>query len=166
MSSFLSDGPTWTTRQPTKVYGYIGGKTNITCEVDANPKAKFEWFRHGRQIFGDRNNTQILEEGNKSVYRLTFVNSSVIGDYRCKAVNEYGPFERVFRLEEGPKPGLPKKTKVHSATHNSFQLDIIPPDTKKFNIIGYGVQILEKNEKERGKGWEVAKEVNLRIGKH
>lgn len=151
------------------VYGYIGGTTNVTCLVDANPPANFTWFNQNRKIIypNNNNNVKIFYEHNKSVLRISNFNKGVLGEYICKAKNSIGETERKFRLHEGPKPEPPKKAKLHSATHNSLKLEIHSPEGRqnKLEIIGFKVQILEKKEKEKGKGWEVAREVELPKGK-
>lgn len=141
------------------VYGYVGGTTNIVCAVDANPPANFTWYNERRSLITPNNNTvKILHENNKSILRISNFNKNVLGGYICKAKNSRGEIERKFKLNEGAKPEPPKKAKLHSATHNSLKLEIHSPEDKQLKIIGFKVQILEKKEKEKGKGWEVARE--------
>lgn len=146
----------------------MGGTANVTCQVDANPPANFTWFNKANQPIGPGiRDVKIFSDGNKSVLSISKFNVHVIGNYTCKARNSLGELRRVFNLKEGPKPVPPKKTLVHSATHNSLKLEIHSAEDirKGFEITGYKVQILEKREREKGKGWEVAKEVILQKGR-
>lgn len=37
-------------KQFDQAWGFIGGDVNLTCEVDANPTPKFEWYRKNRAL--------------------------------------------------------------------------------------------------------------------
>ncbi|KAK6636025.1 hypothetical protein RUM43_009677 [Polyplax serrata] len=147
---------------PSKIsaYGYLGGRVNLTCNVDSNPPANFTWFRNNTLFTGDDNMTVVYEKNNSTLY-INFVNNTWPESYLCKAENERGSTTVEFNLRKIEKPEPPKRAKIHSATHNSFQLEIHGPPTKDEDIVGYRVQIMEKKEMEKGKLWEVAREVTL-----
>lgn len=161
----LLDAPKLKGPKAVETYSYVGGQVNFTCEVLSNPPANFTWYRNSTLFTGDEeDNITINSTENKSVLSISLINNSWFEKYLCTARNERGSANVEFELKKIPKPEPPKKAKIHSTTHNSLQLEIHTPPSKYEEITGYKVQIMERQDKERGKHWEVAREVILLKG--
>jgi hypothetical protein len=62
MCFVLTDKPVWRGKKGSeKSYAYITGTVNLTCEVTAEPKPKFEWLKANRTLTSQQNIT-IFEE--------------------------------------------------------------------------------------------------------
>jgi hypothetical protein len=109
------------------VWGDIGGTVNLTCNVLANPPAKFEWRSYNntkKKIAMVTNETE-----NLSISHLR-IDNSTFGDYKCVAKNTYGTYEKWFRLERGIKPAPPKNFQLKTVTHSSLVLEIVAAGTR------------------------------------
>lgn len=107
------------------VYGYIKGYVNLTCEAEAEPKAEFFWYRHGKRLL-PRSHTiftgihsSILQvicflgrlwilHDIKFVLQIHITSNTSMGEYKCKIRNKIGEIEHMITLKEGTKPEKPK----------------------------------------------------------
>jgi hypothetical protein len=97
-----------------------------------------------------------------AAFQLNVSNKSVFRDYVCRASNRLGKMEHVITLKEGSKPAAPKVS-VHEARHDSVQIDIEGPHNEELDILGYRVQYLRNQEK--NKGWDSAQVTEFNKGK-
>jgi hypothetical protein len=122
------------------VWGDIGGTVNLTCNVLANPPAKFEWRSYNntkKKIAMVTNETE-----NLSILHLR-IDNSTFGDYKCVAKNTYGTYEKWFRLERGIKPAPPKNFQLKTVTHSSLVLEIVAAELapeQRLQDQGFNVQ--------------------------
>ncbi|KAK9870907.1 hypothetical protein WA026_009867 [Henosepilachna vigintioctopunctata] len=125
-----------------RVFGYLNGYVNLTCQVEAEPKARFEWLSTPTKV---RKTGNVTEYPNQSILQLR-LERSTFGKYKCKASNSLGSIERVIILEEGVKPDPPQFLELRGANSNLLDLGIKGPDMKKLNVsdsmkpIGYNVK--------------------------
>lgn len=131
-------------KQVEQAWAFIGGDVNLTCEVDANPPAKFEWFRKNRLItVRDR---AAIHEPHRSILQLHVNNSLVFGDYKCKATNRLGKLEKFITLQQGVQPDPPDLVRLRESSGFSLKLDIQGPDMSNRTVAssmhpsGYRVQ--------------------------
>ncbi|XP_055731769.1 opioid-binding protein/cell adhesion molecule-like isoform X1 [Salvelinus fontinalis] len=82
----------------------LGQRGVLECEVDAVPKADFEWYRDDRRIFNGLDGMEIEDAGQLS--KLTFLNISEAdyGNYTCIAINKLGSSNASFVLYEVIEP--------------------------------------------------------------
>ena len=162
---FFLDSPKPLVPVINDIYGYEGGKINLTCEVSSNPQANFTWYRNESIFSGEEENVTIINvEKNKSILQINYINDTRFETYVCTAENQKGGTDIIFNVKKLPKPEPPKKTKIHSMTYNSLQLEIHPPPAKEEEVIGYRVQLMEQVERQKGREWEVARIVFLPKG--
>ncbi|XP_056224125.1 B-cell receptor CD22-like [Seriola aureovittata] len=57
-----------------------GSSVTLTCSSDANPEAKYTWYKENQTLF----------QGPEGVYHFTSINSEDSGTYYCKCENHYG----------------------------------------------------------------------------
>ncbi|KAM8772581.1 pregnancy-specific beta-1-glycoprotein 7-like [Acanthopagrus schlegelii] len=57
-----------------------GSSVTLTCSSDANPAAKYTWYKEN----------QTLIQGPEGVYHLSSISSEDRGNYSCKSENQYG----------------------------------------------------------------------------
>lgn len=50
-------------------YGYLNGYVNVTCEAQAEPQARFTWYRFGKELHPKKN--QIINGKHVSVLQVT-----------------------------------------------------------------------------------------------
>jgi hypothetical protein len=66
----LTDKPVWCGKEGSeKSYAFISGTANLTCEVTAEPKPKFEWLK-GNKTLKSLQNTTILEEEFRTILQV------------------------------------------------------------------------------------------------
>lgn len=59
----LTDKPVWRGEEGyEKSYAFISGTANLTCEVTAEPKPKFEWLKGSKTLKSQENATIFQEE--------------------------------------------------------------------------------------------------------
>ncbi|XP_041640420.1 B-cell receptor CD22-like isoform X2 [Cheilinus undulatus] len=58
-----------------------GSSVTLTCSSDANPAAKYTWYKEN----------QTLPQGQNGTYSFTTIQSKDSGIYSCKSENKYGP---------------------------------------------------------------------------
>ncbi|XP_044046472.1 B-cell receptor CD22-like isoform X3 [Siniperca chuatsi] len=56
-----------------------GSSMTLTCSSDANPAAKYTWYKKNQTL-----------QGPEAIYRFTSISSEDSGSYHCKSENEYG----------------------------------------------------------------------------
>ncbi|KDR18247.1 limbic system-associated membrane protein-like isoform X2 [Zootermopsis nevadensis] len=140
-----------------KSYAFISGTANLTCEVTAEPKPKFEWLK-GSKTLKSQENATIFQEEFRTILQVQVSSKNAFGDYICKASNSLGKMEQVITLIEVSKPAVPKMS-VRGARHDSVQIDIEGPENEELGTLGYRVQYLKRQEMH--KGWDSAQEVKF-----
>ncbi|XP_044749943.1 neural cell adhesion molecule 2-like [Coccinella septempunctata] len=151
----IEHAPTFITPQAKEdhVYGYLNGYANLTCFVEAEPKAKFEWLSSPTKV---RKTGNVTESPNQSILQLK-LEKLTFGKYKCRASNRWGKAERVIILEEGVKPEPPEFLELRGANSDLLDLGIKGPDMRKLNAsdsmrpIGFNVRF--KPHKEDGGDW-------------
>ncbi|XP_031333967.1 neural cell adhesion molecule 1-like [Photinus pyralis] len=145
---FFSDKPVprfphlW--KQIEQAWAFIGGDVNLTCEVDANPPAKFEWFRKNRLV--TVRDKAAIHEPHRSILQLHANNSIVFGDYKCRATNRLGKLEKFITLQQGVQPDPPDIVRLHEARRHTISLTVEGPDMTNRTIAasmlpsGYRIQ--------------------------
>ncbi|KAK5643197.1 hypothetical protein RI129_007042 [Pyrocoelia pectoralis] len=113
-------------KQIEQAWAFIGGDVNLTCEVDANPPAKFEWFRKNRLI--TVRDKAAIHEPHRSILQLHANNSIVFGDYKCRATNRLGKLEKFITLQQGVQPDPPDLVRLHETRRYTISLNIEGPD--------------------------------------
>lgn len=95
----IADPPRPLYEQEKVVYGYLGGKVNLTCEVAAEPPPHFKWFRHDkRKIIGQNVH---LTNPRASVLQVFLESLKDFGEYKCESSNTEGIHVTSFSLEKG-----------------------------------------------------------------
>ncbi|KAL3266322.1 hypothetical protein HHI36_010500 [Cryptolaemus montrouzieri] len=143
MSSSEGDAPSFSHPyvKEEHLYGYLNGYKNLSCKVEAEPKARFEWLSSPTKV---RKTGNVTEFPNESILQLK-LEESTFGKYKCKATNRWGKAERVIILEKGVKPEPPQFLELRGANSDLLDLGIKGPDMKKLNVsdnmkpIGYNV---------------------------
>uniref|UniRef100_A0A8K9UYQ8 Neurotrimin n=1 Tax=Oncorhynchus mykiss TaxID=8022 RepID=A0A8K9UYQ8_ONCMY len=112
----------------------LGQRGVLECEVDAVPKADFEWYRDDRRIFNGLDGMEIEDAGQLS--KLTFLNISEAdyGNYTCIAINKLGSSNASFVLY-GPgavQDGNSGSMGTHVHTYTCLLLVILLPFLLKF----------------------------------
>jgi hypothetical protein len=63
MFFMLTDKPVWHGKEGSdKSYAFISGTANLTCEVTAEPKPKFEWLKSNKTLKSQQDITIYEEE--------------------------------------------------------------------------------------------------------
>lgn len=67
--NFFVDAPSFITPQAKEdhVYGYLNGYANLTCFVEAEPKARFEWLSSPTKV---RKTGNVTESPNQSILQV------------------------------------------------------------------------------------------------
>ncbi|XP_041640758.1 B-cell receptor CD22-like isoform X2 [Cheilinus undulatus] len=83
-----------------------GTSLNLTCSSDANPAAKYTWYKEN----------QTLPQGQKGTYSFTTIRSKDSGMYSCKSENKYGhKTSKGFSVDVQYTPRLPSVSLSPSA---------------------------------------------------
>jgi hypothetical protein len=107
-------------------WGVLGEWANLTCAVNAEPPARFEWVFRDRPLSSNdeylilypHENTSILQvQGlplfsafsltNNKMSQVLVRNEAKFGQYVCKARNDQGYMEKGMILHKGQKPATP-----------------------------------------------------------
>lgn len=142
------------------LYAYIGGSVNISCDAMGEPPPSFTWLHDGRAIMGKNHRLFYADYG--STLQIHVLNSSYLGDYKCKVANPLGMLERVFKLKKGQKPAGVSYFQVRRAFTDGFDLDIrsMKPSNIDDNMhtLGYRVEYMSEQEFKYSAGnWSYAK---------
>ncbi|XP_053274856.1 sialoadhesin isoform X3 [Pleuronectes platessa] len=74
-----------------------GSSVTLTCSSDANPAAKYTWYKENRALL----------QGPEGVYHLSSISSGDSGVYSCKSENQYGRINSTslhLDVQYAPKP--------------------------------------------------------------
>lgn len=101
-------------------YVHADGKTNATlsCKVSAFPKAKVSWFYidHLGKAHGFENAT--INESEDSVYSIMLLAPNArLGEYECRAVNEYGAQKARMKVSNLVGPILFESHKIENGSN-------------------------------------------------
>ncbi|GAB0095936.1 Neural cell adhesion [Sergentomyia squamirostris] len=145
-------------------YIYMNGTANLTCEAEAEPLANFSWFRHGKKI---NPRQQTIHRGRGiSQLEITLTDISVLGQYRCKAINPLGFVEHEILLKEGIKPEAPRKVALRGVGYNIMDVDInamkVDKVTMEMDVTGYRIEIMEvKMFEEHDQDWTLSRQIDF-----
>lgn len=152
-------------------YGYIKGIVNVTCEAQAEPPAKFRWYRHNKQLNPEHHQIIIgehmsmlqvkpthsnlfkhgllLQKNNFNRFQLHLNHSKQFGEYICEATNSLGTLKRSITLLNGTKPAPPPTITLRGVNSNTFDLDVGAKKTGAGNLMdvnGYRFEIVSTEE--------------------
>ncbi|XP_065356075.1 neural cell adhesion molecule 2 [Calliphora vicina] len=141
-------------------YAYIGGSVNISCDAMGEPPPSFTWLHDSRAITGK--NYRLFYADYGSTLQIHVLNSSHLGDYKCKVANPLGMLERVIKLKKGQKPAGISYFQVRRVFTDGFDLDIrsVKPSNIDDNMhtLGYRVEYMSEQEFKYSAGnWSYAK---------
>ncbi|XP_059613133.1 neural cell adhesion molecule 1-like [Phlebotomus argentipes] len=150
-------------------YIYKNGTMNLTCEAEAEPPANFTWFRHGenKMVKIDPAQQTIHVALGISQLEITLTEASVLGQYRCRAINPLGRVEHDIFLKEGVKPDPPSSFELLGRNSVVLNVDVGAPrqmESPEMNIVGYRFQIMPVNEFElRDQDWTLARQIDFSV---
>ncbi|KAL1506578.1 hypothetical protein ABEB36_005911 [Hypothenemus hampei] len=109
------------------VHGYIGGIVNLTCEVEARPPPKIEWYQResGEKIIGKRVTT---DNPNVSTLLVMIKKPEDFTDYKCQATNSRGKLDTIFTVVEGTQPYPPISLEVKNANSSALFVHVEEPE--------------------------------------
>lgn len=76
----------------------------FTCEIEAAPNVRFQWYRSGREIY-DGDKFSIRTSNYISTLEIPRPQVVDCGDYSCKASNQYGSVSSTAVLKVSGKCG-------------------------------------------------------------
>ncbi|KAA0186981.1 Hemicentin 1, partial [Fasciolopsis buskii] len=79
--------------------------TRLTCDWEASPRAKVEWFKDGELIDSIRFPRANLSNSQTQLY-LNNIQSADAGNYRCVVMNDYGKARRQWAVEVMSPPTI------------------------------------------------------------
>ncbi|XP_021944611.1 neural cell adhesion molecule 1-B isoform X2 [Folsomia candida] len=88
-------------------WGVLGEWANLTCAVNAEPPARFEWVFKDRTITPNDENFILYPQENTSILQVLVRNEVKFGQYICRARNDQGYMEKGMILHKGQKPATP-----------------------------------------------------------
>uniref|UniRef100_H3DQE6 Neural cell adhesion molecule 1a n=1 Tax=Tetraodon nigroviridis TaxID=99883 RepID=H3DQE6_TETNG len=100
-------------------YTWEGNPANVSCEVEAHPRASVLWFRDGLQLpNANTSNVKLHSSPGLSFLEVTPDFQSDFGSYNCTATNEMGTESKEFLLIQAEVPSVPdiKKVEPFSST--------------------------------------------------
>ncbi|KAI8124887.1 Hemicentin-1 [Lucilia cuprina] len=141
-------------------YAYIGGSVNISCDAMGEPPPSFTWLHDSHPIMGK--NYRLFYADYGSTLQIHVLNSSHLGDYKCKVANPLGMLERIIKLKKGQKPAGISYFQVRRVFTDGFDLDIrsVKPSNIEDNMhtLGYRVEYMSEQEFKYSAGnWSYAK---------
>ncbi|CAB4068956.1 unnamed protein product [Lepeophtheirus salmonis] len=84
------------------IYSGEGDVADLSCTIDAEPKATITWFLDGRRINSDSKH-RTEEHDTLAVLRIRFINPNMdFGNYSCQAENIYGTAKDHIELSGKP----------------------------------------------------------------
>ncbi|KAM4544745.1 neural cell adhesion molecule 1a isoform 3-T3 [Odontesthes bonariensis] len=94
-------------------YTWEGNPANISCELEAHPRASVVWFRDGFQLPSpNATNMKIYSTPTISYLEITPVSQNDFGSYNCTANNEMGTESKEFLLIQAEVPSAPEIQQV------------------------------------------------------
>lgn len=94
-------------KHPTTIYGFANEIVNVTCEVTAEPKAYFIWYKNNSAIHPKAYKVTMINSDNKSIMQVPLDGPYRYGEYRCEATNELGYNIQTFWLNVTNRPKTP-----------------------------------------------------------
>lgn len=82
--------------------------------------------------------------------QLYIKNTSVFGDYLCKATNKLGTLDQIITLQEGQKPPKPRELRLKGVNSDTLTFDVVGPDLNATELVkdmqpfGYRLQYRPK----------------------
>ncbi|XP_042355323.1 neural cell adhesion molecule 1a isoform X3 [Plectropomus leopardus] len=126
---------------PVVWYSWVGNPTNITCEVEAHPRASVVWYREGIEL-PSANDTyvKIYNTPTISYLEVTPLSQSDFGSYNCTATNAMGRESREFLLIEAEVPSSPEVFHVEPFSSTAVVKFTEPDSLGGVPIIKYKVE--------------------------
>nr|XP_020453977.1 neural cell adhesion molecule 1-like isoform X11 [Monopterus albus] len=95
------------------VYTWEGNPANISCEVEAHPRASVVWFRYGLQLpTANSTGITIYNTPTISYLEITPDSQNDFGSYNCTATNVIGTESKEFLLIQAEVPSAPEIQRV------------------------------------------------------
>lgn len=142
-------------------YGYIGGRSSISCEAMAEPPANFTWYRNKKRLHSGDKYT-IHNEPYNSTLVIDIKDETLFDMYKCKAANSQGAIERSTQLEKGTKPPPPSHLQLRGFNSNTFDVDVgsvrTTPVRTIMDVNGFRIEYMTDYEFKSAAGnWSYAK---------
>ncbi|XP_045894781.1 neural cell adhesion molecule 1a isoform X7 [Micropterus dolomieu] len=111
------------------VYTWEGNPANISCEVEAHPRASVVWFRDGLQLpSANTTNMKIYNTLAISYLEITPDSQNDFGSYNCTATNVMGTESKEFLLIQAEVPSVPEIQQVEPFS-STAELEFEEPDS-------------------------------------
>ncbi|XP_038563712.1 neural cell adhesion molecule 1a isoform X9 [Micropterus salmoides] len=111
------------------VYTWEGNPANISCEVEAHPRASVVWFRDGLQLpSANTTNMKIYNTPAISYLEITPDSQNDFGSYNCTATNVMGTESKEFLLIQAEVPSVPEIQQVEPFS-STAELEFEEPDS-------------------------------------
>ncbi|KAM9729268.1 neural cell adhesion molecule 1a isoform 3-T3 [Menidia menidia] len=110
-------------------YTWEGNPANISCELDAHPRASVVWFRDGFQLPSpNATNIKIYNTTTTSYLEITPESQNDFGSYNCTASNEMGSESKEFLLIQAEVPSAPEIQNVEPFS-STAEIEFEEPDS-------------------------------------
>ncbi|XP_047463920.1 neural cell adhesion molecule 1a isoform X11 [Mugil cephalus] len=132
-------------------YTWEGNPANISCEVEAYPRASVVWFRDGLQLpTANTTNMKIYNTPDVSYLEVTPDAQNDFGSYNCTATNTLGTESKEFLLIQAVVPSSPEIQQVEPFSSTAV-VEFEEPDSMG------GVPVIKYRVEWRlpGKEWSV-----------
>ncbi|CAH1983944.1 unnamed protein product [Acanthoscelides obtectus] len=106
-----------------EIYIEDGELVNLTCEVQAEPGAKFDWFAVDRNNRTKKLGNALTVNGTLSILEVR-KSDAASESYKCMAWNPHGRLEKSFNLHLGFRPDPPLSLDLVNATSDSLELKL------------------------------------------
>ncbi|XP_036975130.1 neural cell adhesion molecule 1a isoform X8 [Acanthopagrus latus] len=122
-------------------YTWEGNPTNISCKVEAHPRATVVWYRDGLPVpSANFTNLKIYTTPTISYLEVTPSSQDDFGSYNCSATNAMGTEYKEFLLIEADVPTTPELYQVEPFSSTAVIQFGEPEATGGVPIIKYRVQ--------------------------
>ncbi|XP_026227934.1 neural cell adhesion molecule 1a isoform X3 [Anabas testudineus] len=140
---------------PVTVHTWEGNPANISCEVEAHPRASVVWFRDGFQL-PSANTTSVTIYNTPSISYLEINPDSQndFGTYNCTATNVMGTDSKEFILIQADVPSSPKIQRVEPFSSTAVVHFTEPDALGGVPLIKYRVQWRVPGQTWAGKEYE------------
>ncbi|KAK2828376.1 hypothetical protein Q5P01_019410 [Channa striata] len=123
------------------VYTWEGNPANISCEVDAHPRASVVWFRDGVQLpTANTTSVTIYNTPTISYLEVTPDSQNDFGSYNCTATNVMGTESKEFILIQAEVPSSPEIVQVEPFSSTAVVEFAVPESMGGVPVIRYRVE--------------------------
>ncbi|XP_055370417.1 neural cell adhesion molecule 1a isoform X5 [Betta splendens] len=125
---------------PVTVYTWEGNPANISCEVEAHPRASVVWFRDGNQLpTANTSSLMIYNTPTISYLEINPDSQNDFGSYNCTATNVMGTESKEFILIQAEVPSSPDIQQVDPLSSTAIVKFAEPESIGGVPIIKYKV---------------------------